>query len=154
MGGISVEAEEANLIPLTGTPFQIELPAGFGKSSKVSGTSVVAFYQPADAKGIFPGFTATLEDHHGTSLDEVCDHVLGILPGAEVHSRKTEMIAGKSALVIDVSNASILGKIRAVRLLVAHQGKVLVLGFADRDAGFTGEALAAYLKALKSLKAG
>jgi hypothetical protein len=147
-------AEDPTNIALPGTPYRIKLPAGFEKSTKVSGASILAFYQPADAKGLYPGFTATLEDHGGKSLDAVCDHLLGLLPGAVLNSRESITMGGMEALIADISSTSFLGEVRAVRLLANHEGKVLALSFADRDASFTSEALTVYLAALKTLDAG
>lgn len=147
---IAVGSDDMDLqrMDIPKTDLQVDLPKNWGKGG-ISGKSVLASFRAG--KGLYPNVNITLEDHGGKTAEEVTKECLGRLPSAEIHYQKKETINGVEAVVSDASWRSILGGLRAVRLVTGYRGKTLIITFVDKSADLTEPKRETYFKCLKSL---
>lgn len=130
------------------TNLQVDLPKDWAKGG-ISGESVLGSFRAG--KGLYPNVNITLEDHRGKTIEEVAKECLDRLPSAEIHYQKKETLNGLEAVVSDASWRSILGGLRAVRLVTGYRGKILAITFVDKSANMTEPKRETYLKCLRSL---
>lgn len=145
---IGADAAELQRIDIPKTDLRVDLPKGWEKGG-ISGESVLASFRAG--KGLYPNVNITLENHGGKTAEEVMKECLGRLPSAEIHYQKKETINGLEAVVSDASWKSILGGLRALRLVTDYRGKTLVVTFVDKSANVTESTCEAYFKCLRSL---
>ena len=145
---IGSDTPELQRIGIPNTDLRVDLPKGWEKGG-ISGESVLASFRAG--KGLYPNVNITLEDHDGKTVEEVMKECLGRLPSAEIHYQKKETINGMEAVVSDASWSSILGGLRALRLVTGYRGKTLVITFVDKSANVTEPKCEAYFKCLRSL---
>ena len=139
-------------LALSKTGLQVEIPGTWKKSDSVSGKTILGFYQPEGVTGLHPIFLASLEDHGGKSIKEVALYLASIIPNATVKASTEEKIGERKVLFIDITNTSILGELRTLRMLTEVDGKILVLSFSNKSAGFNAEAEKEYANCLRTLK--
>jgi len=145
---IGSDTPELQRIGIPKTDLRIDLPKGWEKGG-ISGESVLASFRAG--KGLYPNVNITLEDHDGKTVEEVTKECLGRLPATEIHYQKKESINGLEAVVSDASWSSILGGLRALRLVTGYRGKTLVITVVDKSANLTEPKCEAYFKCLRSL---
>jgi len=149
----TVNAEnKRQVITLSKTGLQVDIPGDWKKSDSVSGKTILGFYQPEGITGLHPNFSATLEDSGGKSPKEVAENLASMIPNAKVNSIREEKVGSSDILLIDISNSSILGELRTLRLLTEVTGKILVLSFSNKAAGFDAEAEKEYQACLRTLR--
>ena len=106
-------------IPSAGVTMRI--PAGWHEGG-FSGSAVLASY--VEGTGLYPGFSVTREDHDGAGPQAVFDGWTELLSSPTVQAVEALQISGHQALLADVSWTSLLGGLRAVRLIVALDREV------------------------------
>lgn len=127
----------------------MQIPAGW-QPGGISGKSVLGAYRKG--KGLYPNLNITLEDHDGATLAQVMDSLLGKLPSPRIRYMEREKIDGRTVMISDVSWKSMLGEIRAIRLISDVKGKILVITFVDKTAQLTTRSASLYLACLRSLR--
>ncbi len=114
-----------------------------------SGEAVLASY--VQGSGLYPGFSMTRENHDGAGPQAVFDAWTALLSAPTVNAVEELRVSGRPALFADVSWTSLLGDLRAVRLIVGMGQEVLVLSFNDRSANLTPERAEDYRAYLESV---
>lgn len=136
---VSRPADSPLFLPDVG--LRMSIPEGW-QPGGVSGESVLASYEAGS--GLYPNLNVTLEDRGGHSLEEVNEAWLGLLFEAEVVESHERTISDHAALLVDATWSSPMGELRALRLFVSREDKVLVVTFVDRADDVTAERAAEY----------
>ncbi len=149
-GHVAVASDKIELqrTDIPKTDLRLDLPKGWEKGG-ISGKGVLASFRAG--KGLYPNVNVMLEEHGAKTAEEVMKESLSRLPSVEVHYQKKETINGLEAVVSDTSWRSILGGLRAVRLVTGYHGKTLIITFVDKSANMTESKHTAYFKCLRSL---
>lgn len=134
-----VDAGQQLSIPSVGLTMRI--PAGWHQGG-FSGESVLASY--IEGSGLYPGFSVTREDHSGAPPRAVFESWTELLSSPDVTAVEEREISGHAAVFADVSWSSLLGSLRAIRLIIALERQVLIVSFNERGDGMTPERADAY----------
>ena len=129
--------------------FQMLRPTGWIEGG-ISGQNILASYRKG--KGLYPNLNISLEDAGGRSVDEALQKLLKILPSSKVVWKNHEVVNGMSVLISDVEWASILGELKALRLMTEVQERLLVVTFVASKKALSPTEREQYLTCLRSLK--
>ena len=152
LGIFSMFLVTSSAIELPKVGLTMDLPPLWAESGSVKGATILGFYQPEGAKGLHPSLTVSLEKADDKSLEDFAKQIATAMPNATVKASAAEKVNGIDAWLLNVSNASLLGEIRVIRLLTRVDGGILVIGFADKAAAIDAASEQEFLKCLRSLK--
>ncbi len=131
------------------TQYQISRPSEW-VAGGVSGESVLASFK--SKQGFYPNLNIFLEDHPGKTPEQVFLSLKSKLPSPSVLKAETINVNGVSVHLSDVSWSSILGSLRALRLITKHDQKTLVITFVGKKETLSDKQKSLFETCLMSLQ--
>jgi hypothetical protein len=111
------------------TQYQMSRPSEW-IAGGVSGENVLASFK--SNQGFYPNLNIFLEDHPNKTPEQVFLSLKSKLPSPSVLKAETIDVNGVSVHLSDVSWSSILGSLRALRVITKHNQKMLIITFVGK----------------------